>query len=74
MCNAQNDAEHVLTQISAFDRAIVKRDAQIVTCFPQLRNGDSIRTADYPGFVVILPVREKALDIREAAAFKYINP
>jgi hypothetical protein len=48
--------ESILTEVSALDGAVVKRYAQIVTRLAQLRNGDSIRAPDDPGFVVILPI------------------
>lgn len=54
-----SEAEELLTQVPALDSTVVKRDAEIVACFPQLGYRDSIGTTDYPGFIVILPVREK---------------
>ena len=45
----------VLTEVSALDGAVVEGDAEVVTRLPQLRDGDAIRAADYPGLVVILP-------------------
>lgn len=53
------DACWILTQISALDGAVVKGDAEVVTCLPQLGNGDPIGAADYPRFVIILPCRER---------------
>lgn len=45
----------VLTEVSALDGAVVEGDTEVVTCFPQLRNGNAVRATDYPRLVVILP-------------------
>lgn len=45
----------VLTEVSALDGAVVEGDTEVVTCLPQLGNGDAVRAADYPRLVVILP-------------------
>ncbi len=58
--------QELLTQVSALDSTVVKRDAEIVARFPQLRNGDSIRTTDYPRFIVILPVTERTNNTKNA--------
>lgn len=55
-----SEMEELLTQVPTLDSTVVKRDAQIVACFPQLRYRDSIRAADYPCFIVILPVKERS--------------
>ena len=51
-----NQHGRILTEVSALDGAVVKRYAQIVTRLAELRDGDSIRAPDDPGFVVILPI------------------
>lgn len=46
----------ILTEVSALDGAVVEGDTEVVTCLPQLRNGNAVRAADYPRLVVILPL------------------
>lgn len=48
----------VLTEVSALDGVVVERDAEVVTCLPQLGNGNAIRAADNPRLVVILPFQQ----------------
>ena len=50
----------VLTQVSALDGAVAEGDAEVVTCLPQLGNGNSVRAADYPRLVIILPFSAEA--------------
>lgn len=45
----------VLTEISALDGAVAEGDAEVVACLPQLGDGNTVRAADYPRPVVILP-------------------
>lgn len=45
----------ILTEVSALDGAVVEGNTEVVTCLPQLRNGNAVRAADYPRLVVILP-------------------
>ncbi len=67
LCLAYQEGHYcLLTQVSALDSTVVKRDAEIVARFPQLRNGDSIRTTDYPRFIVILPVTERTNNTKDA--------
>lgn len=47
--------QRVLTEVSALDGAVVEGDAEVVTCLPQLGNGNAVRAADNPRLVVILP-------------------
>lgn len=56
----QNSESGVLTEVSALDGAVAEGDAEVVTCLPQLGNGNAVRAADYPRFVIILPFSEQA--------------
>lgn len=46
----------ILTEVSALNGAVVEGDTEVVTCLPQLRNGNAIWAADYSRLVVVLPL------------------
>lgn len=50
----------LLTQVSALDGAVAEGDAEVVTCLPQLGDGNTVRAADYPRLVIILPFSAEA--------------